>query len=361
MNSNVNRFAWIRVGLCSLAWLATLAGVSLRAAPPTDIALTWTESTPVPEPCDGAGAGVVDGRLVLVGGTYWEGTKGHWIQKKYSAVTYAFSPATQRWEKLSDAPFSVAYPGSTTVGDSLYVIGGLQNEKPGRGVYALSKAGARYAWRTLPELPEARVFPNAVAIGQKIFVVGGTSEYEPFDTHGTCCTSLTARSTTWVLDTAAARPEWKELADHPGELRWLHTAASDGINLWLFGGIYQETKDSPVRKRNEVLRYDVAKNQWTKVASLPDVLQGAHAINAGGKIVLVSSKTDVMTFDPDTSTFAPLSALPRRATIPHFAWIPPFIVGSGGENELEGPRRRSDWTFIGRVNEVAVGQPGKGK
>ena len=70
--------------------------------------ITWRESTPMPEPRSGYAAGALDGRLVLAGGTYWEGTKGNWTKKIFTPATHAFDPVSQQWQKLPDAPVPFA-------------------------------------------------------------------------------------------------------------------------------------------------------------------------------------------------------------------------------------------------------------
>ena len=239
----------------------------------------------------------------------------------------------------------------------MLVFSGLQNGKPSRDVYALRKVGGKFIWRIYSQLPEPRVFASAVTIGQTLFVVGGTRDFEPFDAKGTCCTTQTARNTLWALDTTEAAPKWKQRAGYPGPLRWLHSAATDGISLYLFGGIYQESTNAPVRKINDVLRYDVVTDRWSRVADLPETMQAAAACSVQGKVLLVSAATDVLMFDPKTAGFSPLNPLIQKASIPYIAWIDPFLVGAGGENEIEGPRRRSEWTFIGRLNKTPPVRP----
>ncbi len=343
---------WLRC-----AAIVLLGSVFLSAAPPSTSTIAWRHSTPMPEPRDGYAAGVIDGQLLLIGGAYWEGAKKNWTQKIFCATTHAFNPLTESWEKLPDAPVTLGYPASASLGQDVLVFSGLQNGKPSRDVYALRKVGGKFIWRLYSQLPEPRVFASAVTIGQTLFVVGGTRDFEPFDTKGTCCTTQTARNTLWALDTTEAAPKWKQRAGYPGPLRWLHTAATDGTSLYLFGGIYQESTNAPVQKINEVLRYDVAMDRWTRVADLPEKMQTAAACSVHGKVLLVSAGKVVMMFDPTTASFSSLNPLIQKASIPYIAWIDPFLVGAGGENEVEGPRRRSDWTFIGRINEAPSVRP----
>ena len=46
----------------------------------------------------------------------------------------------------------------------------------------------------------------------------------------------------------------------------------------------------------------------------------------------------------DVSKFPNLT----RGLVDKFVWLKGMVIGAGGENKLGGPRRRSEWTFIGR-------------
>jgi N-acetylneuraminic acid mutarotase len=79
----------------------------------------WSLSTPLPEPRAGYAAGILNGKLIIAGGSYWEGTKGKWIRKLYTTSTHAFDPATERWEQLPDMPIALGYAASVEVGNRL--------------------------------------------------------------------------------------------------------------------------------------------------------------------------------------------------------------------------------------------------
>ena len=131
----------------------------LMADQPESLSIAWSHATPMPEPRDGYAAGVMEGRLLVIGGTYWEGSKDQWSKKIFSASTHAFDPATQSWEKLADAPVTLGYPASTTLADEIIIIAGLQNGKASQEVYSLGKADHQFIWRRLPPLPEPRYLP----------------------------------------------------------------------------------------------------------------------------------------------------------------------------------------------------------
>jgi hypothetical protein len=65
-------------------------------------------------------------------------------------------------------------------------------------------------------------------------------------------------------------------------------------------------------------------------------------------IILVSSAKAILYFDLKTLQYSELCPLPEEAFVDNFVWLKDRIVWAGDENKLDGPRRRSAWTFIGR-------------
>jgi N-acetylneuraminic acid mutarotase len=193
----------------------------------------------MPEPRSDYVAGVIGGRLIVGGGTFWTGTKGNWIKKHFTPSTHAFDPESQTWEKLPDLPVPLGCAGGAVVGDRLFVIGGYTGSEVNRKIFVLEKTASGLAWRTIGEVPFSRVYPRVVAAGASLYAVGGTKEFEPRDPTGTCCSSKTATRSLLVLDTNHIENGWKELASFPGPLRFYFSAEADGHAIWMFSGIYQ--------------------------------------------------------------------------------------------------------------------------
>src|SRR5437660_134592 len=79
----------------------SLMSVLILGVPPflkcsDQLSVVWTQSTAFPEARAGYAAGAIGGKLIIAGGTYWEGTKGHWTKKIFSPSTHAFDPKTER-------------------------------------------------------------------------------------------------------------------------------------------------------------------------------------------------------------------------------------------------------------------------
>lgn len=342
--------------------LASFATLGAAMAPflncSEQLSIKWAQSTAFPEPRAGYAAGVLGGKLIIAGGTYWEGAKGHWTKKSFSASTHAFDPKNEKWEKLPDAPFAFGYAAYTVVANKLFVLGGHTSSGVNRKILTLQPFKNGFVWEYFGEMPEDRLFAQAVTIGTKIYLLGGTTKFEPFDAAGTCCTSLSAINTLMVLDTANSQAGWEKLAPYPGDKRWLFTAETDGKSIWMFGGVFQAHQKDPVRNFYEVLRYQVKTGEWSAVATLPRETPEETTLSPmflRDSIILINSTKKVWQFDLESLQFRQLSQLPQAAFVDKFVWLDSLIVGAGGENSIEGPRRRSEWTFVGKVKTSGEG------
>ncbi len=343
------------VFLLGLAGLCLHPGCSASESPPSapsakPLRLHWKKSTPLPEPRAGHAAGVLDGKFVIAGGAYWEGEKGNWTRKIFSASTHAFDPDTETWERLPDAPIPFGYAAYTVVDNRLYVLGGFDGRQESRKILTLLKEGDEYVWKVFGELPETRLFAWAGSSGSSLYLLGGVVQFEPLDEAGSCCTSRTATNRLTVLDTASPEKGWKELSPYPGDKRWLFSADGDGESLWMFGGIYSGEAGAPPAKFDQALHYDLKQDRWQELPPLPPETLDATPLvplHLPGKILFMSFSKTVWQLDLKSMEYTMLTPLPEEAFVDRFVWLNDRIIGAGGENKIESPRRRSEWTFIG--------------
>ena len=97
--------------------------------------------------------------------------------------------------------------------------------------------------------------------------------------------------------------------------------------------------------------HDIAQARWKEMKPLPEKSPNAappSPVIVKGKIILVADTGKVWELDPMTMAYRDLARLPEATSVDKFVWLSDGIIGAGGENNLEGPRRRSDTTFIGR-------------
>jgi N-acetylneuraminic acid mutarotase len=305
----------------------------------------------MPEPRSDYAAGVLGGKLIVAGGTWWTGSKGNWIKKHFSASTHAFDPESQTWEKLADLPVPLGCAGAATIGARLFVVGGFTGSQVNRRIFVLERQQGAYAWKDAGEFPFDRVYPRVVSVGSLLYMLGGTMQFEPRDPTGTCCSSKTATRSLLVLDTNHAERGWRELAPFPGPLRFYFSAETDGHAIWMFSGIYQGGPAEPIHTYDDVWRYDIVRARWENAKKLPQVSQATNPpspVFVGDGIVLINDFQKVWKLDLSKQIYRELPPLPQAAAIDRFVWLNNKIIGASGENFIDPPRRRSEWVFIGK-------------
>lgn len=342
----------LSAGAVIVGCVFTVAGRSPDAGVKMGSILRWTTSTPFPDPRSGYAAGVLDGKVVIAGGTYWEGTPAHWTRKLYSAITSAFDPISQKWEKLPSMPASLGYPASAVFDDKLYVMGGYTGHRVNQSIDVLRSKGGVYSWRLLREPAPARVFATAVTTGKAIYLVGGTTAFEAYDAAGTCCTSKTATNSLWVFQPNHPAKGWQQLPAYPGRARWLPAVVFARGSIWIFGGLYQAIPNGSPTFFRTVLRYDLHDNHWSAMPPLPASttrMQPLTALTIQDGILLFTPRRQVWKFNFASRRYLEMTPMPEAVAVDKFLFLDHLIVGAGGESAIEEPRRRSQWTFIARL------------
>jgi N-acetylneuraminic acid mutarotase len=144
------------------------AGNSLSANEAYDpIADKWTTEAPLPVPVYGSGVATgSDGRIYVLGG-YNSATNAN-VQ-----TVQVYDPATNAWTNKADLPAAVYWPGSVARGNTIYVMGGLDDAGNNlSSVYAYDIPSS--TWSTRAPLPSGRCCLGAVAsTNGLIFAMGG--------------------------------------------------------------------------------------------------------------------------------------------------------------------------------------------
>ena len=93
---------------------------------------------PLPVPNGGFIAAAIGNRLVVAGGTTWEGETKRWLDR-----IWTYDPAADRWSDAGRLAGAVAYPVSAQAGDTLWWAGGSGGADGSDGAAANSPAAAR--------------------------------------------------------------------------------------------------------------------------------------------------------------------------------------------------------------------------
>jgi N-acetylneuraminic acid mutarotase len=137
---------------------------------------TWTERSPMPTARNHAFAGVVNGKIYVIGGRIGAGN----IPATTNVdIVEEYDPATNLWGPIKDRmPTPRSGGGAATYNGKIYVGGGeLQNRQMSAAFRALEAYDpASNTWEILPSMPTA-VHGNAMGfIGSKLHVVSGKME-----------------------------------------------------------------------------------------------------------------------------------------------------------------------------------------
>lgn len=205
-----------------------------------------------------AAAGLVDGRLYVVGG---ENTAGD------SDVVEVYDPAFDSWRQLQPRPVAARGAAAAGLGAALYVAGGCTGE--GDGVRVLDRVDhydpAADVWTPAAPLPAPRCGLAMAAYGERLFAIGGWDG-----------SKVTA--TMFVYDPVANR--WQSLAPLPAP-RAFAAFAILRDRIYLMGGRDDE------QQQDEMWVYDPATDVWAEAPALPEARAGLTAAAEGTSIYAI--------------------------------------------------------------------------
>ena len=186
----------------------------------------------------------------------------------YGASGSAYTPETDSWERLPQAPLAGRYTTGAWTGRELIIVGGTGRSESGNVVEyrALADAAAynpsTRTWRKLPPMPEPRAGATTTWTGTEVLVVGGSkpsSNVKPY-----------VRLHTDAVAYNPATNRWRRLPAMGDAGRTMHSATWTGRQLLVWGGrTYRD--DSWTTPHNGVA-YDPATNRWLAMPRSP--LQG---------------------------------------------------------------------------------------
>ncbi|MEO8129005.1 MAG: kelch repeat-containing protein [Bryobacteraceae bacterium] len=293
--------------------------------------MEWRERAPLPQARAGCAAGTIGKRMVVAGGSYWEGDKKYWSER-----TDLFDPATNTWSPGTPMPQPRSDAASATFRGSVYVFGGVTGGALSND--ALQFDGHRWATITEAKLPAAAMYPVAAAVDSGILLLGGLTSMGDL---------ASATRSLWMWSPGSG---WGRRTDFPGASRVsAAVTASDG-KMYVFGGIHQDTAGGPLVNLQDAWSYDVGGDSWTEMPKLPVARRAWAAVAMDGRILLLGGYTDsfsadIYSLDPKSQEVRLAGALPHPLADARFVRIEGRVLTAGGES---GNKIRSNWTFEGR-------------
>lgn len=250
---------------------------------------TWTSASPVPVEINHANAGVVDGKVYLLGGLVFTPTgqsdQGSWVA---IADSWVYDPSTDEWAVLEGTPELLARGASVVgaYGSRIYVAGGLRvlDLLPVTGVQGSVANVTAFdtvsgTWVTdLPALPEARDHAVGAVVGSTFYVIGGRNQGQ-----------TNAKDTVFALDLEDLEAGWRTLDARMPTARGGLSAGTVGTQVFTFGGEGNQAVSTGVFNETEV--FDAATETWTKLSPMRLARHGTSAVAVDGRVYVPGGGT----------------------------------------------------------------------
>lgn len=233
----------------------------------------WQSLPVLPEPRHHAMLVARPDAVWMFGG-FVEGQDGQWINTNN---VLRFDRQTNRWQQKNPLPVALSETVSVVLNDKIHLIGGRSpaGEANGRwhdhkdtdwhGVFE-PKAGV---WKTAAPLPTPRNSACAVAYAGKIHVIGGRQvDKGNLDTHE-------------QFDPSSGK--WTTLKPLPQAQAGLACVAYRH-NIYVFGGEHFVGEGGVF---SEVWEYDIERQRWAQVSTMPIPRHGLGAVILADQVWLI--------------------------------------------------------------------------
>tara|TARA_R110002094_G_scaffold175537_1_gene155877 strand:- start:163 stop:1296 length:1134 start_codon:yes stop_codon:yes gene_type:complete len=266
----------------------------------------WRGLAPLPDPIGFSGmfAGVLQGQLIVGGGSQFEQPLWKGGVKRYTDKMWALASVEGDWQELPlKLPLASAHFASAASPGAIYLAGGIGDAASLKVVHVLRENGELREWERLADLPAPVVYACASIANGRLFVIGGVSNPS----------SKAPLRAVWslALSKTGEHPGWRREADLPGPGVFVATATAVGNNLYVFGGMAVDPEGNYApSSRAYVL--DTTTGQWRELAALPEPRAGPLSAALGrddDRILIAGGYSEVFAGSPrehpafDTRTF----------------------------------------------------------
>jgi N-acetylneuraminic acid mutarotase len=148
---------------------------ALEYDPKTD---TWTKKADMPTSRFLAAAGVVNGKIYVIGGG--EEWNDQWDWPVFSAVE-EYDPAMDTWTKKTDMPTARDGLSASVLDGKIYAIGGVPDPVGPKKREGYTSVVEEYdpetdMWRRAADMTVTRRYLSTATLNGRIYATGGTSE-----------------------------------------------------------------------------------------------------------------------------------------------------------------------------------------
>ncbi|MCX6848621.1 MAG: hypothetical protein NTY98_06850 [Verrucomicrobia bacterium] len=300
-------------------------------------AADWQPLPPLPEPNGGFLSGVRNGKIVIIGGTNWEGGKKNWL----SAI-HEFDPAAGKWTKFRELSRPVAY-GTNLQNDTTFAyLGGSDGTQ---SLKTLSVTEGEKTSVQLPALPASVILAAGGTVNGKHVLVGGTD-----DAANIAGVQCSAHAIEWTNGSWQAT----NLADYPGKPLAVAASAVVGSELFIFGGMNYDSAAKAPSNSVEAYAFSPEKNIWRKLQPLAVATRGLTAVTLDDQHIYLAGgytsdfTADAVIYDVKSNTYTKAKPLPYAAMV-GLVKLDGHVYCLGGEDKKQS---RTDKFF--RIPEAEL-------
>lgn len=319
---------------------ATLLMTPLSAAPAATT--IWERLAPLPVSNGGFFSGVIDGQIVVAGGTTWKDDVKIWLDQ-----IWAYDPGRNQWRSTGRLPSAVAYPVSAHNGRTVWFASGSSGIRTDQGLWRMDAAGAP---KRIAKIDDAFVYAGGGIIGPTLYVVGGTDDQGKVD-----------RATNRFRAIDLSTGQTTRLADYPEASLITATAAVLGDRLLVFGGARWDAPRATVQNHGSAHVYSTASKAWSALSPLPHPVRGLTAVALDSRRIYLAGGyrndevefvADAYLFDVETQRYTPTTPLPYAGMV-SLVTVGDWLYCLGGEDRK---RHRTDAVFRIRWKSLLSGQ-----
>jgi len=227
----------------------------------------WEQIAPLPTPNGGFGCAILNGKIVVLGGTNWKNERKEWLDG-----IWVYEPQAGRWETKGKLPQSLAFPVVAEAGEELLIAGGSDGTKPRNEIWRLQPS---FKLTAAGELSQPRAAAVGGFVSGKLAVAGGCAD--PAALAG-LCKGIEVHA--WPKNDLieSALPMATGLA--------IGAYVAVGNELFVFGGSSRSATGELINS-NETWKFNAVTGSWRQLAPYPVKARGAAAVALGAEHVLI--------------------------------------------------------------------------
>ena len=244
----------------------------------------WQMSTPLPKAMEEI-VGVALGKSMYVFGGYAQ-----------PGTAYRFDEDGARWTTLRQMPERAHHLMATTHAGDIYIFGGFtfgSNEawKPTAASFRYNAAND--GWTALAPLPRARGAGQAVSVGNKIYVIGGvSSSLDGRTSKDIPLGSMVGQTVVgWVDEYNPATNSWRARASMPTARNHYFAAEVEG-RIYALDGRTGSVFVFGASSTDLIEAYDPSQDVWTLVGQAPTSRGGVTGAVLGGRIFITDGRRE---------------------------------------------------------------------